>query len=104
MFWNRFTYLCNEAGEAPNVVAAKCGVKSSGTVTGWKNGATPRAGVLSRIADYFGVQVSELTGEKQKKPSADSRELIGPKKQALIDKVKIMSDSEVDAFLTLLDR
>lgn len=57
MFWERFTYLCDIKGESPNTVAANCGIKSSGTVTGWKNGAQPRPGVLKRIADYFGVSV-----------------------------------------------
>jgi len=68
MFWERYVDLCNQNGEAPNVVAAKCGVKSTGTVTGWSNGAKPRAGVLKRISDYFGVSISYLLGEEEKAP------------------------------------
>jgi transcriptional regulator with XRE-family HTH domain len=68
MFWKHYVDLCNQTGEAPNTVAAKCGVKSTGTVTGWSNGAKPRPGVLKRIADYFGVSVAYLLGEEEKAP------------------------------------
>ena len=71
MFWDVYTRLCAKVGKAPNVVAREvCGVKSTGTVTGWKNGAVPRNGVLAKLADYFGVTVEELTGEEQKEKPA----------------------------------
>ena len=60
MFWNTFAKLCVDVGKPPNTVAAECGVKSSGTVTGWKNGAVPRPGILRNLADYFGIPVEEL--------------------------------------------
>ena len=68
MFWSRYVALCDKIGKAPNVVAAEVGVKSSGTVTGWKNGAKPRDTVLQRLSVYFGVSVEELTGEKKRNP------------------------------------
>ena len=70
MFWSRYVALCDKIGKAPNVVAAEVGVKSSGTVTGWKNGAKPRDAVLQRLSVYFGVSVEELTGEQRKKPAS----------------------------------
>lgn len=72
MFWSRYVALCDKIGKAPNVVAAEVGVKSSGTVTGWKNGAKPRDTVLQRLSVYFGVSVEELTGEKKRKPASTS--------------------------------
>lgn len=73
MFWQVYIDLCNSVGKAPNVVAAEVGVKSSGTVTGWKNGALPRSNILRKLAEYFGVTIAELTGEEQKeKPPAQS--------------------------------
>lgn len=60
MFWNNFVSCCNQKGVAPNVAAAAVGVKSSGTVTGWKNGATPRQSVLKKLSDYFGVSTRFL--------------------------------------------
>ena len=65
MFWSRYVALCEKKGKAPNVVAAEVGVKSSGTVTGWKNGAKPRDTVLQRLSTYFGVTVEDLTGKKK---------------------------------------
>jgi transcriptional regulator with XRE-family HTH domain len=67
MFWNNFEALCAEKGISYNAAAADVGVKSSGTVTGWKNGAKPRGPVLKRLADYFDVTVEELTGENEQK-------------------------------------
>lgn len=77
MFWDVYTRLCAKDGKAPNVIAREvCGVKSTGTVTGWKNGAKPRGPVLKRLADYFDVTVEELTGENEQKekptPSEES--------------------------------
>lgn len=72
MFWNNFEALCAKKGVSYNAAAADVGVRSSGTVTGWKNGAKPRGPVLKRLADYFGVTVEELTGEapeQKEKPS-----------------------------------
>jgi transcriptional regulator with XRE-family HTH domain len=69
MFWDVYTRLCAKDGKAPNVIAREvCGVKSTGTVTGWKNGATPRNNVLGQLSDYFGVSVDYLlTGESEQK-------------------------------------
>ncbi len=62
MFWQNFLYYCNQIGKPPNVVAAEIGVKSSGTVTGWKNGAAPRPQVVAKLAEYFHIPVEALTG------------------------------------------
>lgn len=71
MFWDNFVRLCNQAGKYPNTVAAEVGVKSTGTVTGWKNGANPRQTVLLKLADYFGVTVEYLlTGEQKENPTS----------------------------------
>lgn len=60
MFWDNYLRLCNKINKAPNVVAAEIGIKSSGTVTGWRKGSLPRQNILIKIADYFGVSVSDL--------------------------------------------
>jgi len=53
MFWTNYERYCQRIGQPANTVAANCGVKSSGTVTGWKNGAVPRPKILARIVAYF---------------------------------------------------
>ena len=61
MFWNRFVELCNQKGVSPNFVAKELGI-TSGSVTSWKKGSVPRDTTIKKIADYFGVPVSYLTG------------------------------------------
>lgn len=101
MFWNNFISFCNEKGEAPNTVAANVGVKSSGTVTGWKNGAIPRYSILKKLADYFGVSVSDLTGETdiKKEPAPISESELD---SLLVSRLSSLSPEElaqVDAFV-----
>ena len=72
MFWDNFVRLCNQAGKYPNTVAAEVGVKSTGTVTGWKNGANPRQTVLLKLADYFGVTVDYLLNAEKENPTSDA--------------------------------
>ena len=71
MFWTNYVRLCNERGISPNKAARECGIKASGTVTGWKNGSLPRQNVLKKLADYFGCTVSDLLGN-EKNPATQS--------------------------------
>ena len=66
MFWDKYVELCNSVGKAPSVVAEEIGIKSTGTVPGWKKGAVPRQGALVKLAEYFGVSVGYLLGYEQK--------------------------------------
>jgi transcriptional regulator with XRE-family HTH domain len=59
MFWDNYVALCSKHGVSPNAVAAELG-KSSGSVTAWKNGASPRETTIKQIADYFRVSVDVL--------------------------------------------
>lgn len=59
MFWENYVRLCREVNKSPNKVAAEIGISSS-PVTYWKNGATPRDTNLQKIAEYFGVTVTQL--------------------------------------------
>jgi hypothetical protein len=61
MFWTNYVRYCRMIGEPPNTVASKCGITSSGTVTGWKNGAVPRSKIVNSLVEYFnskGVECS----------------------------------------------
>jgi transcriptional regulator with XRE-family HTH domain len=59
MFWNNYIYLCRNIKKKPNAVAEELGI-SSGTVTGWKRGATPSTEKLEKIASFFGVTINDL--------------------------------------------
>lgn len=95
MFWDNFVRLCNQAGKYPNAVAAEVGVKSSGTVTGWKNGANPRQTVLLKLAEYFGVTVDYLlTGEKEKAPGITAESLTDEEQELISIWRSVMSPEE----------
>lgn len=106
-FWDNFEALCIKKGVAPNAAAKAVGVKSSGTVTGWKNGAAPRSTVLRKMADYFGVDVAELTGEEQKeKPSApegDELSDLDRRAKAASEKYKQLDEATRAIFDSMLD-
>lgn len=70
VFYDIFVGLCREAGKAPTVVLAELGM-SKGNLGKWRDGRTPKADGLVKIADYFGVTTDFLTGKGQKEKPAD---------------------------------
>lgn len=70
MFWDNFVLLCDRVGKSPNAVAAEIGFKSTGTVTGWKDGKIPYERNLKKIADYFGVTVDYLLNGEKENPAS----------------------------------
>ena len=61
-FWNNYQYLCTKNGLSVYDVARKCGVKSSASVSYWKQGSVPKPEVLSKVAQFFAVSINDLTG------------------------------------------
>lgn len=59
MFWKTFHCLCNNNNTTPSKVVAALKI-AAGSITKWKNGATPSGKTLQKIADYFGVTVDYL--------------------------------------------
>lgn len=58
----------------PSKAAEEIGLNKA-SVTNWKkNGYTPRADVLQRLADYFGVSVSFLLGSDEKAPALTEKD------------------------------
>lgn len=64
-FYDNYIKLCASCGKNPTTVSKEIGL-SNAAASGWKNGKKPSAITKQRLADYFGVSVSELTGEEQK--------------------------------------
>lgn len=71
MFYFNYIRLCNSINKSPSAVAEEMGFKRS-VVTRWRNGVTPRATTLQKIADYFGVPVEELTKENSPSPKTET--------------------------------
>ena len=63
-FFTRFHELCRRCGSSPNAVAKELGIPS-GSVTAWKQGATPRSATLHKLAQYFDVTVDYLLGKEE---------------------------------------
>lgn len=72
MFYTNFVKLCNRKGIAPTAAAVEMGFHRS-DATRWSKGAEPRRTTLEKVADYFGVTVSDLIGDdsaQKEKPTA----------------------------------
>ena len=107
MFWNTLIKLCADLGTTPNAVAKNLGL-SSGSVTSWKKGSVPRDTTLKKIADYFGVSVSYLTGVVNDPdpltfilPTEQNKE--SPLMKMLGEKMREMSAEELDELNRYVD-
>ena len=95
MFWDNFVLLCDRTGKSPNAVAAEIGFKSTGTVTGWKDGKIPYERNLKKIAEYFGVTVDYLlTGEKEKASGITAESLTDEEQELISIWRSVMSPEE----------
>mgnify|MGYP002770071171 CR=1 FL=1 len=73
MFYSNYVKLCSKINKSPSAVGEELGFTRA-SVTGWGNGATPRKSSLIKIADYFGVTVTELmdgVGEQENAPATE---------------------------------
>lgn len=71
MFWTNFSTLCADKNLSPNAVAMELKIPS-GSITAWRNGATPRTKSLTKIANYFGVTVDYLLNAEKENPTSVS--------------------------------
>lgn len=58
-FFKTFKKLCERDNASPNAVARELGI-SSGSVTAWKQGRTPKYDTIERIAKHFNVDVEDF--------------------------------------------
>lgn len=65
MFYDNFVKLCNSINKTPSAVAEEMGIHRS-TVTRWKQGKSQTDLYKQKVAEYFGISVSELDDEKEK--------------------------------------
>ena len=94
MFWTNFSTLCADKNLSPNAVATELKIPS-GSITAWRNGATPRTKSLTKIANYFGVTVDYLlTGEKEKAPGITAESLTDEEQELISIWRSVMSPEE----------
>lgn len=61
-FYENFIRLCNAHGKTPSAAAIEAGIAKS-AVNRWKNGGGITDPAAVKLADYFGVSLSELKGD-----------------------------------------
>lgn len=72
MFIDIFERLCESRGVSPSRVLDEIGMYRS-THTNWRNGGDPSNPTKKKIADYFGITVSQLmSGEIEKAPAEEA--------------------------------
>lgn len=91
-FYDNYIKLCASCGKNPTTVSKEIGL-SNAAASGWKNGKKPSAITKQRLADYFGVSVSELTGEEQKEKPAPGE---GSGLDALLKECEGLSKDELE--------
>lgn len=99
-FYEKYLCLCNSINKSPSAVALELKIGKP-SVTRWKNGASPRDATVLKIADYFGVPVTELmsgVGEQEKTPATDG-EGLSATVQELFDFIDTATDAELNELL-----
>ena len=102
-FYEKYLCLCNSINKSPSAVALELKIGKP-SVTRWKNGATPRDATVLKIADYFGVTVTELmagVGEQENAPATEG-EGISEERKALLDIVYSLTDEQCRKLLVLV--
>lgn len=94
-----FLPLCVSAGKKPTNVAMELGLSRS-VVSNWKTrGTLPTDVSLQKVADYFGVDIEELTGAKKEQPNETVK--LSDVKQMLTDLIPQISDDTASMLLIL---
>lgn len=105
VFPRKLKYYCELAGKTRKDVCAALDIKYP-TFADWCQGKKyPRVDKIDMLAQYFstvlGVEVrySDLTEDKKEQLAGSE---LSPKKKAFVDKVKQMSDAELDRLEQIL--
>ena len=101
MFYDKYAQLCKQRGVSMSAAAVEAGLSKS-LVTKWKVNKVdvPSPDVLKKLSVYFGMPVSELLGEedKKEKPSVKDEEL-SVEMMELIDCIKKLPEDKVQMLL-----
>lgn len=95
MFYTNYERYCQMIGKSTYAVAEAIGVKSTNTIAGWKDGATPRPKMVDKIVKYFrenGLQIevadlfseSENISGKDEKDAMEVREMLRSRPEARV--------------------
>lgn len=105
ILYDRIHALCVSKSVKDGTMCREAGLPRS-TLQELKMGRTESMSLknLQKIADYFGISVSELTGDEQKeKPAPQMENGLDAKAQATLNKMKKLSPEQQAAFWDMLN-
>lgn len=101
MFWTNFSTLCADKNLSPNAVATELKIPS-GSITAWRNGATPRTKSLTKIANYFGVTVDYLLNAEKENPTSVAADGVDELDKEALDIMRQLPPEKQAAALAML--
>lgn len=101
MFWTNFSTLCADKNLSPNAVATELKIPS-GSITAWRNGATPRTKSLTKIANYFGVTVDYLLNAEKENPTSVAADEVDELDKEALDIMRQLPPKKRAAGLAML--
>jgi len=90
MFYERYLELCIRDGKSPSGAAKEMGFPAA-TVTRWKNGSEPQYLTVSKVAEYFGVDISYFS-ETKKDPADMEISEVEQESMELLEELRDNSD------------
>lgn len=100
MFYDNLKLVCDRKGLKITPIVAECG-GAKGSITNWRNGATPNSDIVIRLADRLGVTTDLLLlGSDKCTYSDEQEELLSLfNNLSLVDKGKVIGKAETLAEL-----
>ena len=102
-FYKNYVALCNKVKKSPSGVALEIGLSKT-AVNGWKKKrSNPTDATLQKLADYFGVSVSDLLlEESEKSPTPEGAELTETQQKAW-DLIIQLDETSLKRFIKVLE-
>lgn len=96
VFYDNLKIICDQKGVKITPIVAECG-GAKGSISNWKNGASPNSDIVAKLAVRLNVSSDELIFGKETSPSLpeDELELLGYyKKLPEREKIRLVSRAE----------
>lgn len=112
-FYSNYVALCAKEKKSLSAVAESIGLSRTAP-NGWKKGKQPSEVTLEKLSQYFGVPVSELTGEDKKEKAAidvvddDLKEYLDelrnrPEMRMLFSTTKTATKAQIEAIVKFIE-
>lgn len=102
VFYENFIKLCNSVNKSPSAVAIELNISKS-LVSRWKKGGGVTDSTAQKIADYFGVSVSDLlTVDKKEKLIINEDDELSKEELLLISSWRQASEDDREVVVAAL--